>query len=66
MIWPLTALGFVITALAAQLFLHEEVSARALDGVVFIVIGAALVSYSEHSEGKPAPPPATTVNPIER
>jgi len=31
-----------------------------------IVIGASLVSYSEKAKEKPAPPPATTVNPIER
>jgi uncharacterized membrane protein len=66
LIWPLTALGFLITALAAKLILKEEVSAVRWAGIFLIVIGASLVSYSEKAKGKPAPPPATTVNPIER
>jgi len=53
LIWPLTALGFVITTLAAQLVLKEHVSAVRWAGVVLIVMGAALVSYSEHAKEKP-------------
>jgi uncharacterized membrane protein len=66
LIWPLTALGFLITALAAKLILKEEVSAMRWAGILLIVIGASLVSYSEKSKQKPAPPTATTVNPIDR
>ena len=70
LIWPLTALGLVITALAAKLILKEEVSAVRWAGILLIVIGASLVRYSEKAKEKPAPaaaaPPATTVNPIER
>ena len=66
LIWPLTALGFLITALAAKFILKEEVTALRWAGVLLIVIGASLVSYSEKSKEKPASPPATTVNPIER
>ena len=62
----LTALGFLITALAAKFILKEEVTALRWAGVLLIVIGASLVSYSEKAKEKPAPPPATTVNPIER
>lgn len=47
LIWPLTSLGFVITALAARWILHEEVSWLRWGGVMLIVAGACLVSYSE-------------------
>lgn len=49
LIWPLTSLGFVLTALAARFVLHEQVTATRWAGVAFIVIGAALVSWSERS-----------------
>jgi drug/metabolite transporter (DMT)-like permease len=58
LIWPLTALGFLITALAARLILKEEVSAVRWAGIFLIVIGASLVSYSEKSKQKTAPPAA--------
>ena len=57
-LWPLTALSFVMTTFAAILFLGERVSSIRWAGVVFIVIGAALISYSEHAKPKPAPPAA--------
>ena len=58
LIWPLTSLGFVITALAARMVRHEEVSALRWTGVVIIVIGATLVAWSEQTKSKPAPPAA--------
>jgi len=54
-LWPLTALSFVMTTLAALIFLDERVSSVRWAGVLFIMIGAALISYSEHSKG-PRPP----------
>ena len=48
-LWPLTALSFVFATFAAILFLHEKVSGLRWAGVVFIMIGAALISYSEHT-----------------
>ncbi len=54
LIWPLTSLGFVITALAARFVRHEEVSALRWGGVAIIVIGAALVAWSEQTKAKPA------------
>jgi len=65
LIWPLTSLGFVITALAAKLVLKEEVSALRWAGVVLIVVGAALVSYSEKAKAKPAASPVveSTISP---
>jgi len=56
LIWPLTSLGFVLTALAARMVRHEDVSALRWTGVIIIVIGAALVAWSEQAKTKPAPP----------
>ncbi len=53
LIWPLTSLGFVITALAARFVRHEEVSALRWGGVAIIVVGAALVAWSEQTKPKP-------------
>jgi drug/metabolite transporter (DMT)-like permease len=57
LIWPLTSLGFIITALAARMVRHEEVSALRWAGVIIIVIGAALVAWSEQIKNKSATPP---------
>ena len=59
-LWPLTALSFVFATLAAILFLHERVSTVRWAGVVFIMIGAALISYSQHSKEVAAPGPDET------
>lgn len=56
LVWPLTSLGFVITALAAKLILKEEVPAVRWAGIALIVIGASLVSYSDKMKSKPPPP----------
>jgi uncharacterized membrane protein len=58
LIWPLTSLGFVITALAAKFILNEEITASRWAGVALIVIGAALVSYGEKAKSKPPAPEA--------
>lgn len=50
LVWPLTSLGFVLTALMARFLLGEEVSMLRWAGVALIVIGAALVSWSETSK----------------
>lgn len=52
-LWPLTALSFVFATLAAMWFLHEQVSTVRWAGVIFIMIGAALISYSEHNKSRP-------------
>lgn len=56
-LWPLTALSFVFATFAAMLFLQERVSATRWVGVVFIMVGAAFISYSEHSRPKTTTPP---------
>jgi drug/metabolite transporter (DMT)-like permease len=45
-VWPLTALGFVITSLAAKIFLKEQVSSVRWVGICLIVLGAGLVTWS--------------------
>jgi uncharacterized membrane protein len=58
-LWPLTGLSFVFATVAAMLFLREQVSAVRWIGVILIMLGAALISYSEHvrEEAKPAVEP---------
>lgn len=55
-VWPLTAVSFVMTTLAAHFILHERVNGLRWSGVALIVLGAALISYGEHQKEKPAPP----------
>lgn len=54
-LWPMTSLTFVFATVAAIIFLHERVSPMRWIGVVFIMIGAACISYSEHKP-KGSPP----------
>lgn len=57
-VWPLTSLGFVLTTLAAKFILHEEVSYLRWSGVLLIVLGASLITYSEKVQNKkPSVPP---------
>jgi drug/metabolite transporter (DMT)-like permease len=58
-LWPLTALSFVFATLAAMLFLHEQVSSLRWLGVILIMLGAALISYSEHAKESPVPAKST-------
>ena len=60
LIWPLTSLGFVLTALAAKYINHEEVSPLRWFGILLIVAGASLVSWSEKQKDRPVPPPSST------
>jgi drug/metabolite transporter (DMT)-like permease len=46
-IWPLTALTFVTTTLAAKFILHEQVSLARWLGVALIMVGAAFITWSE-------------------
>lgn len=46
-IWPLTSLGFVLTTIAAKFILREEVSLLRWGGVLLIMLGAGLITYSE-------------------
>jgi drug/metabolite transporter (DMT)-like permease len=70
-IWPLTSLSFVMTTLAAQFILRENVSAVRWGGVALIMVGAAFISYSEHLKDNqpklvastPGTPPVTPPQP---
>lgn len=53
-VWPLTSLGFVLTTLAARFILKEDVSALRWGGVLLIVLGAGLITYSEKLQKKPS------------
>lgn len=65
LIWPLTALGFVLTSLAARFILHEEIHWTRWMGVALIVAGAAFVSYSEKLKSKtPSAIPVTQEPPV--
>jgi drug/metabolite transporter (DMT)-like permease len=54
-VWPLTALGFVLTTLSAKYFLHEDVSGVRWAGVLLIVVGAGLITWSEKSKSQVTP-----------
>jgi len=58
LLWPLTGLSFVFATFAALFFLHEHVSPIRWAGVVLIMMGAGLISYSEHRHDEPPPAPA--------
>jgi drug/metabolite transporter (DMT)-like permease len=60
-LWPLTGLSFVFATFAAMWFLHERVSPVRWAGVVLIMIGAGLISYSEQSQ-----PPQSQAHPPNR
>ena len=62
-VWPLTAVSFVMTTLAAQFLLHERVDVLRWSGVALIMLGAAFISYSEHTKEKAAVPPAASQEP---
>jgi drug/metabolite transporter (DMT)-like permease len=57
-LWPLTGLSFVFATFAAIWFLDERVSGLRWAGVVLIMLGAALISYSEQAKDKTSQTPA--------
>src|SRR5678815_852442 len=57
LIWPLTSIGFVLTTGAAKFIRHEDVSPLRWSGVVLIMIGAALVGWSEKQKPRPVAQP---------
>ena len=59
-LWPLTGLSFVFATFAAIWFLGERVSPARWAGVVLIVAGAVLISYSEHAKPEVQAPASTS------
>jgi len=49
-VWPLTSLSMVATTIAAIILLKEQVSATRWAGVVLMVLGAALITWSEQKK----------------
>lgn len=49
-VWPLTTLSMVVTTFAAVVLLHEKVSGLRWAGVVLMVFGAALITWSEQKK----------------
>ena len=62
-IWPLTSLGFVITAIAAKFIRHEDITALRWGGVALIVAGAMLVAWSEKQKPKATDLTAVSASP---
>jgi uncharacterized membrane protein len=52
---PVTALGYVLSAILGRVFLDEQISARRWAGIFLIVAGVALVGWK--SSTPPAEPP---------
>jgi drug/metabolite transporter (DMT)-like permease len=47
LVWPLSSLSFVFTGLTAKFVLREDVSALRWTGIVLVVLGAGIVTWSE-------------------
>jgi len=56
---PVTAFGYVISALLGQLFLNEVITPRHWAGIVLIVIGTVLVGTGNPHQTVPAKPEGT-------
>lgn len=59
LIWPLSALSFVFTGLAAKVFLQEQISPLRWAGILLIVAGAALITWSEKLKEQAREQPAS-------
>lgn len=46
-VWPLTSLTFVFSTIAARFYLHEQIDALRWAGVILIVAGAGLITFTE-------------------
>ncbi len=68
-VWPMTSLGFVFTTLAAWLILHEQVVPLRWVGVLLIVVGAGLITWTEKtnpSNNSSATPPQIETNVLDK
>lgn len=53
-VWPLTSLSFVFATVAAKVYLNEHVSPLRWSGVCLIMVGAAVITWTEKNKS-PAP-----------
>jgi drug/metabolite transporter (DMT)-like permease len=63
LVWPLSALSFVLTGLVARFFLHEQVSPLRWAGILLIVAGAVLITWSEKDREREGEQPAASSGP---
>lgn len=49
-VWPLTSLSFVVTTIAAKMYLHEQVAPLRWSGVCLIMMGAAIITWTEKNK----------------
>jgi drug/metabolite transporter (DMT)-like permease len=49
-VWPMTSLSFVVTTIAAKIYLHEHVPPLRWSGVCLIMMGAALITWTEKNK----------------
>ena len=49
-VWPLTSLTFVFSTIAARFYLREQIDGLRWTGVVLIVVGAGLITYTEKTK----------------
>ncbi len=64
-IWPLTSMGFVLTTLTAKFLLDEQIPPLRWVGVLLIMLGAGLITWTEKAkerERKAAATPAATAS----
>jgi drug/metabolite transporter (DMT)-like permease len=52
---PVTSVGYVLTAVAGRVFLHEQISAARWAGVAVIMAGVVLVGRTAHNTTDKAP-----------
>ncbi|PAW84052.1 MAG: hypothetical protein B9S33_12565 [Pedosphaera sp. Tous-C6FEB] len=57
-IWPLTAMGFVLTTLTAKFLLQENIPPMRWLGVLLIMLGAGIITWTEKVKELQAKPPA--------
>jgi drug/metabolite transporter (DMT)-like permease len=57
-VWPLTSLTFVFSTIAAKFYLREQIDGLRWVGVIFIVAGAGLITYTEKKKAREQPPSA--------
>jgi drug/metabolite transporter (DMT)-like permease len=49
-VWPLTSLTFVFSTIAARFVLHEQIDGLRWAGVMLIMLGAGLITFTEKNK----------------
>ncbi|MGZ8899483.1 MAG: EamA family transporter [Limisphaerales bacterium] len=58
-VWPLTSLTFVFSTIAARYVLHEQIDGLRWAGVLFIMLGAGLITFTEKMKERERAPSST-------